>query len=80
VLLPERVRLFAAVVRPARRRAQPGVSAERVRQRPAQVALAEQAWQPAARLERSAEPVLQRVAQVASAEPGQRREAQAVSA
>jgi hypothetical protein len=78
-LLPERVRLFAAVVRPARHRARPGVWAERVRQRPAQVALAEQALPPEARLVGSAERARQRVAQAASTEPGQRPEVQVVS-
>jgi hypothetical protein len=79
-LLPGRVRLSVAVVRLARRRAQPGVSAERVRQRPAQVALAEQALPPEARLEGSAEQARQRVAQAASAEPGQQPEARVASA
>jgi len=62
-VLLERARLSVAVLRPARRRAR--VSAERVRQRPAQLASAERA--------------LRRPVQVASAEPARQREAQVAS-
>jgi hypothetical protein len=64
---PQRVRLSALAVRPARRLVESGVSAERVRQRPAPVASAEQARQ-RAQPEVSAEQVLQREARMASAQ------------
>jgi hypothetical protein len=76
-VLLEWARLSAAVLRPARRRAR--VSAERVRQRPAQLASAERALRRPVQVA-SAEQARQRAQPEVLAEQGLQREAQVASA